>query len=151
MTSSIDYAEMEELLRNVEEENDLFTELMTPQKSAKQVNKKRKRAPISDAAKAVIREFEDALVADGFVVGALRDGTAMKYCGYMHMLFEHGVFSSRADFFDIGARAHAHQFYRSFAEQKVAENGGKTSAKKLYRNFSNGFDKFVLLCGTAMP
>lgn len=131
-TARIDYDEIEEM----------FSDLESGEKS-----RKRKHAPTSITTKAVMAEFEDALIADGYTIGANRDGTALKYSRYARMLFDHAIFSTRADFFLPGARVLAHQFYRSEAEKKAFENGGKTSAKKLYRNFANGFDKFVLLCG----
>jgi hypothetical protein len=98
-----------------------------------------------EAANAVLREFEMLLVADGYKVGPNRDGTAMKYCRYMKMLFDHDIFTCREDFFRPGARNRAHEFYRSFAKSKADEAGGATKYKKLYKNFANGYDKFVLL------
>ena len=144
-TARVDYSETFE----TERENSSFVGVTSRGKSGKKsvkFVKKAKRAPATVAAEAVMNEFEAALLADGFVVGENRDGTAVKYCRYMCMLFDNGIFSTRADFFKAGARARAHDFYRSKAEQKALENDGKTTAKKLYRNFANGFDKYVLLC-----
>lgn len=93
----------------------------------------------------VLAEFEALLVRDGFNVGGGSDGTARKYARYMKMLFDHGVFKCRSDFFLPDSREKAHKFYREFAFTKASENGGKTSASKLFGNFKNGFDKFVML------
>ena len=150
-TARIDYNEIDGSFFDTAQENSPFVEVKSRGKSGKsgKSGKKGKRAPATAAAEAVMTEFENALLADGFAIGANGDGTAMKYSRYMRMLFDHGIFSTRADFFKVGARACAQKFYQSQAEKKALENGGKTSAKKLYRNFANGFDKFVLLCADA--
>lgn len=96
-------------------------------------------------ANVVLCEFESLLVADGYKVGSNRDGTAIKYCRYMKMLFDHDIFVCRDDFFRPGARNRAHSFYMSMAKSKANEAGGRVSRKKLYKNFANGYDKFVLL------
>jgi hypothetical protein len=93
----------------------------------------------------VLAEFEELLKRDGFRVGGGTDGTARKYARYMKMLFDHGVFTCRDDFFKSDSREKAHAFYRSVALEKTSENGGKTSASKLFGNFKNGFDKFIML------
>ena len=93
----------------------------------------------------VLAEFEDLLKRDGYSVGVNADGTARKYARYMKMLFDHGVFRCRADFFEHDSREKAHAFYRSIAQETASKNGGKTSAGKLFLNFRNGFDKFVML------
>jgi len=150
-TARVDYSETNGSFFDTAQENSPFVEVKSRGKSGKSGKfvKKAKRAPATAAAEAVMTEFENALLADGFAIGANGDGTAMKYSRYMRMLFDHGIFSTRADFFKVGARARAQKFYQSQAEKKALENGGKTSAKKLYRNFANGFDKFVLLCADA--
>lgn len=144
-TARVDYSETNGSFFDTASENSSFVGVTSRGKSGKFV-KKAKRAPATVAAEAVMNEFENALIADGFAIGVNGDGTAMKYSRYMRMLFDNGIFSTRADFFKAGARARAQKFYRSKAEQKALENGGKTTAKKLYRNFANGFDKYVLLC-----
>tara|TARA_B110001450_G_scaffold221094_1_gene216927 strand:+ start:38 stop:745 length:708 start_codon:yes stop_codon:yes gene_type:complete len=146
-TARFDYSALDELSRLLEDEN-LPVLKPKPRKSGKS-GQKGTRAPTTVAAETVMNEFEDALIADGFLVGANRDGTAVKYRRYMSMLFDHGIFTTRADFFKAGARTRAHEFYKSQGEKKATENGGKTNAKKLYRNFANGFDKFILLCANA--
>jgi hypothetical protein len=92
----------------------------------------------------VMAEFSLLLKADGFVDGSNGDGTAKKYVRYMKMLFEHDVFKSRGNFFLPGARAKAHVAYRVIAQDK-ARAGGKTSARTLYKNYKNGFDRYVFL------
>lgn len=93
----------------------------------------------------VLSEFEELLKRDGFQVGGNADGTARKYARYMKMLFDHDIFRSRVDFFQADSREKAHAFYRRFALATASEKGGKTSASKLFSNFKNGFDKFVML------
>jgi len=93
----------------------------------------------------VLAEFEELLKRDGFGVGCGADGTARKYARYMKVLFDNGVFVRRSDFFKPDSREKAHAFYRGIALEKATENGGTTSAKKLFNNFKHGFDKFVML------
>lgn len=93
----------------------------------------------------VLAEFEELLKRDGFKVGGGSDGTVRKYARYMKMLLDHDVFTCRADFFKPDSREKAHAFYRRMALEKASENGGTTSAGKLFGNFKNGFDKFVML------
>lgn len=143
------YGEIIELFPELADLEPAIVDAMEMQKKSRV--KTREREPIDEAAKDVLREFERALMDDGFKVGANRDGTAYKYSRYMKMLFDHKIFSRRADFFRPGARAHAHKFYRSAAEKKAGESNTKTSAIKLYRNYANGFDKFVLLCSRDGP
>jgi len=100
--------------------------------------------PQGDSPEDVSAEFSMLLKADGFVDGSNGDGTAKKYVRYMKLLFEHEVFQSRGDFFLSGARTKAHMAYRLIATDK-ARLGGKTSANKLFKNFKNGFDRYVFL------
>ena len=99
---------------------------------------------VSAEARNVLREFRQLLIRDGYRVGR-GDGTATKYCRYMQMLFENDIFTSRDDFFKPAARSRAHAFYMQCAQKKAQETDCRTSVKKLYKNFANGFDKFVLL------
>lgn len=100
--------------------------------------------PQGDSPDDVAAEFSLLLKADGYVDGSNGDGTAKKYVRYMKLLFEHEVFKSRGDFFLPGARAKAHMAYRVIATDK-AKLGGKTSARKLFKNYKNGFDRYVFL------
>ena len=102
---------------------------------------------VSDEQAQVLEEFMQLLLDNGYDKGKKRDGAASKYCGYMQMLFDGGIFSRRADFFKCDSRARAHRFYMQCAQEKASNNQCKTSARKMYTNFVNGFDKFVLLSG----
>ena len=93
----------------------------------------------------VLTEFEMLMKRDGFKMSSSGDGTARKYARYMKMLFDHGVFKQRADFFNADSREKAHNFYREMADKKAAEDGCTTSASKLVSNYKNGFDKYVML------
>jgi len=93
----------------------------------------------------VLVEFEMMLKRDGFKTTSGGDGTARKYARYMKMLFDNDVFKARDDFFKTDSREKAHSFYREMANKKAAEDGSTTSASKLFSNFKNGFDKFVML------
>lgn len=93
----------------------------------------------------VLEEFHQLLLQDGYHVGKSGDGTAVKYCRYMKMLFDSGVFSCREDFFGPSARSLAHATYVDIAKTKAHEGNSRTTWKKLYKNYANGFDKFVLL------
>lgn len=109
------------------------------------VRSKKARSPepeITEAAISVLLEFEDLLLEDGYNMGK-QDGAASKYPRYMKMLFTNDVFKCRDDFFDPNARVKAHRFYssRAIADSKTT----KTSAEKLYRNYRNGFDKYVIM------
>lgn len=100
---------------------------------------------LTSSAKAVIDEFKQLMLHDGYLLGSGRDGTASKYCRYMEMLFECDDFKCRDDFFKPLARSKAHEFYMDCAKKKEQEGSGKTPASKLYKNWRNGFDKYVFL------
>ena len=100
--------------------------------------------PQGDSPEDVMAEFSLLLKADGFVDGPNGDGTAKKYVRYMKLLFEHDVFKSRGDFFLAGARAKAHTAYRVIAQDKALA-GGTTKASRLFKNYKNGFDRYIFL------
>lgn len=92
-----------------------------------------------------MEEFRELLLADGYFdsPGAKGSGTIRKYVSYMKILFDTDTFHSRDDFFKPGARNKAHAAL--FAEAVRKSSQGGTKASKLYCNFKNGFDKYVLL------
>jgi len=103
------------------------------------------RVPSSESAEAIMQEFRELLTADGYCEspGAKNGGTIKKYVTYMKILFDSGTFHCRADFFKPGARNKAHASL--FAEAVRKSASGKTKVSKLYSNYKNGFDKYVLL------
>ena len=103
------------------------------------------RPPSSESAEATMEEFRGLLLADGYFdsPGAKGSGTIRKYVSYMKILFDTGTFHSRDDFFKPGARNKAHAALFAEAVRKASQGG--TKASKLYCNYRNGFDKYVLL------
>jgi len=92
--------------------------------------------------KQVLDEFEKLMQFES--QKPYNSDTRKRYKMYLKELFDGGVFNKRDELFNQGAKARAHKFYMQQAIQ-VHSKGGKTPLKKLYHNYKNGYDKFVLL------
>ena len=92
----------------------------------------------------VLDEFKRLLATNSSWGGKKSDGNATKYVRNMRYLFEHGVFKSRSDFFDEGARDKAKELYTKLGEEKYRISQ-RVKISKHVTNFMHGFDDFVAL------